>query len=145
MKHQWKQKQQSSGRVMVSETKEGAIREPFSHYEDGKVRFSLRYCDTGDYCIRHVNKEEIKCLYKKLWHFENLTWKEFDQLHRENGATTEIEGTVSCTMLQRTYPFLQKFCHMRVGGTRKPFRVFAARDSDLFYILLFDKNGTIHH
>lgn len=145
MKHQWKQKQQPSGRITVADKKEGAIREPYSHYEDDKVRFSLRHCDTGRYCIRHTEKQEIERLYKTLGHFEQLTWKQFDQLRGEDGAKIEIEGSASCIMLKNKYPSLQKFCHMRVSGTPKPFRVFAARDNTLFYILLFDKDGSIHH
>ena len=145
MKHQWKQKKQLSGRVIVADNKNGAIREPQSHYEDGKVRFSLRHCDTGTYCIRHTDNQEIDRFYKRLGYFEQLTWRQFDQLRGEDGAKSEIQGTSCSTFLKNKYPFLQKFCHMRVNGTRKPFRIFAARDSDLLYILLLDKEGSMHH
>ncbi|MBP9773103.1 MAG: hypothetical protein KBD00_00550 [Candidatus Peribacteraceae bacterium] len=144
MKPQWKQKKHS-GRIILRDTKDGAINEPFSHYEDSKVRFSLGSCDTDKYCIRLVSKEEICRLYKTLAHFEQMTWMQLIQLPRNKGMSIEKKDSPMHVMLKKKFPKADTFGHLRVDGTAHPFRIFAARANDLIYVLLFDREGSFQH
>lgn len=138
-------KRQLSGRVVVAEEKLGAIHEPYSHYEDAKVRFSLSNCDTDRYCIRRTTKDEICRLYKTLAHFEQMTWRQLIQLPREKGMSIEKKDSPIHVMLKQQFPSADTFGHLRVNGTDHPFRIFAARATDLIYVLLFDREGVIQH
>lgn len=123
-----------------------AIREP-EHYLESPVRFSLLHCHFGGaYCIKNLERKELGRLYKTLGHFEKYTWKQFQSLPREKGWTPEIEDSSSFAMIKNMYPILEHFGHLRVDGTDSGlFRIFAARASNLIYILLFDNKGAIHH
>lgn len=118
---------------------------PDLKYIEKNIRFSLKDCDTRDWCIRKLENEDIKALYKRLGYFEQMTWKQISQIPREKGFSIEKKGDSNSARLESVYPQFSTFLHFRVTGTNSLFRVFAARQEDLCYILQFDPKGIINH
>jgi len=74
-----------------------------------------------------------------------MTWRQLIQLPREKGLSIEKKDSPVHVMLKQKFPSADTFGHLRVNGTGHPFRIFAARASDLLYVLLFDREGEIQH
>lgn len=111
---------------------------------EDKVRFSLKYCMVGkNYCIKKLERDELRRLYKTLGNFEEYTWKQFVELPRENGLSKEKADNPTSTLLRNWFPFLDNFGHIRVDACSTPFRVFGSISKNIFYILLFDRKGEI--
>jgi|GEM_PF-1651524 len=112
---------------------------------DSRIRFSLKNCDTRDFCIRNLNTDEIKTFYKRLGYFEDITWRQMRQVPREKGFSVEKKGDSNHKMLSSMFPIYSLFFHFRITGLSNPFRVFVAQKEDLCYLLLLDKKGCINH
>lgn len=110
-----------------------------------KIRFSLVSCNIDKYCIRLLTNQEIIKLYSTLGKFERMTWKEVHNIKREKGFSIESKDSNNYKMLKEKYELFSTFFHFRVNGTPNSFRVFAACQEDLGYILIFDKDGKINH
>ena len=129
----------------IPESSPGILEDPAVKYLERNVRFSLRDCTVGDYCISNLEKNELLKLYKTLGRFEDMTWKMIQQASRESGFSIEQKESSNHRKLSRVYKTFTTFLHFRVNGTNYPFRVFCARDKDLCYILWFDKAGKENH
>ncbi len=113
---------------------------------DKKIRFSLRDCDTGTYCIRNLATNEITRIYKRLGYFEDLTWQQIQQKGHEDGFSIEKKDSENHVFFSRLYSNYDTFLHFRVTGTRSNvFRVFAARKEDMCVLLWIDKDGIQNH
>lgn len=114
-------------------------------YLDKKVRFSLKSCNIGKFCIRKLENSEIEKLYKRLGYFEELSWQQVKQMPREHGFSIEKRGDGNYPYLASLYPLFDTFLHFRVTGIDTPFRVFGAIKLDLCYLLLIDPGGIVNH
>lgn len=112
---------------------------------ESMVRFSFTTCDTKKYCIRLLEDQEITNFYTTLAKFEKMTWKEVHKLPREIGFSIEKKEQENHKMLSGKYKLFSTFLHFRVSGPSKLFRVFAARQDDLVYLLILDRKGEINH
>lgn len=121
-----------------------SVSTPISQLES-KIRFSFRNCDMKEFCIRHLDNEEINALYKRLTHFENMTWQAVKQLSREKGFSSEKRISGNFNLLSQKFSIYNSFFHFRVNGTKKPFRVFASQYEDMCCILLIDREGSVNH
>jgi len=114
-----------------------------------KVRFSLKHCDTSrSYCISNAtsDKQVLNDLYKRLGHFEDMTWQSAKSLSHSKGISIEKRGTTNYQDMSSIFTDFDTFGHLRVQSSKKPtFRVFGALREDLFYILRFDVDGAINH
>lgn len=111
-----------------------------------KVRFSLKRCETSkNHCITNC-KTVLPDLYRRLGHFENMTWRDMQRLSREAGISIEGKKSANHKTLAEKYNGFSTFGHFRVPSTNKgKFRVFGAQSEDLFYILMFDVDGKFNH
>lgn len=109
------------------------------------IRFSFRDCDTDDYCIRTLDRREIRRLYDRFKSFEQLSWQQVRQRGHEYGFSIESKDGRNHQDLSAIFSTYSTFMHFRVNGTQSPFRVFAAQDNDLCCILRIDKQGTMNH
>lgn len=117
---------------------------PFGYWEK-KVRFSLRECDTQNYCISNC-KTVLPELYKRLGHFEEMKWGDVRRLGHDNGISIEPKDSENQRIMEKQSSLFKTFGHFRVSSRQKPlFRVFGAISEDLFYILRFDVDGSINH
>ena len=134
------------GKIRLSKEPD-VLTEPVSHYLDNNVRFSLKHCSFGDkWCIKNLDKNDLKHLYSTLGKFEGYTWKDFNTAPRENSFTPEYKGTCVYGRLQSAKPDIGRYGHIRVNGTDGgKFRVFGAIERDIMYILLFDRDGKLQH
>ena len=114
-------------------------------YLERPIRFSLRDCNTRNFCIRCLTNDEIRLLYKRLGYFEQVSWKMVRGMPREAGFSIEKKGDNIYEILLDMYPHFSTFLHFRVNGTSSPFRVFDAMLNDLCYILLVDSKGSLNH
>jgi hypothetical protein len=114
---------------------------------DASVRFSLKHCNTKNYCIRLVtDNEAMNKLYKRLGYFESMTWGQIKTIAREDGISVEKKDSENHKQLSREYDIFTSFGHFRVNNRNMPtFRVFGAISNGLFYILKFDPTGSINH
>jgi hypothetical protein len=114
---------------------------------DQKVRFSLKNCTTGKKCFSKVSDRDArKSLYSTLGHFEEMTWRQLQELKHEKGISIEKKGSDNYKKLVSNYKIFETFGHFRVSSKKKPkFRVFGARLGDLFYLLEFDPDGKENH
>lgn len=114
---------------------------------EAPVRFSLKHCDTKNYCIRLVtDNEAMTKLYKRLGYFENMTWGQIKGLPREDGVSIEKKDSENYKNLVKEYSLFGSFGHFRVSSRNKSkFRVFGAISNGLFYILWFDPDGVVNH
>ncbi len=114
-----------------------------------KVRFSLKHCDTKkNYCISTISSDKILLtdLYKRLGHFEDMTWRIAKTMPREDGISIEKHSSTNYRDMASSYSDFDTFGHLRVSSSKKPiFRIFGAVREDLFYILRFDVDGVINH
>lgn len=114
-----------------------------------KVRFSLKHCDIGNvYCLSTVayDKDVLGDLYKRLGHFEDMTWSIARSLPRESGISIEKRDTPNYKLMSRAYVDFDTFGHLRVPSKKKSlFRVFGAISDDLIYILRLDTDGSMNH
>lgn len=120
------------------------IQEP-SHYSERPVRFSMANCDTGDYCIRRLTREDVKALYRRLGHLEQMTWGQMPQIDREKAISIDKRGGMMHERLSRMVPGITTFGHFRVTGTNANTRVFVGIDRDLARVLLIDRDGELQH
>ncbi len=121
------------------------LQEPDAHYLENFVRFSFSFCDLKDYCITKLSKSELENFYKRMGHFEKMTWKQVIALSREKGMSIEKKTDAVHLLLSSMISVSDTFAHFRVNGVRTPFRVFVARSKDLAYILKIDSKGSMHH
>lgn len=114
-----------------------------------KVRFSLKYCDTGKkHCISTFSSDKsvLADLYKQLGYYEDITWGVISGMPHEQGISIEKKDSTNHATLSSEYSDFDTFGHFRVKSKSKSkFRVFGARQSDLFYILRFDVDGAMNH
>jgi len=114
-----------------------------------KVRFSLKHCDTGkSYCISTFasDKQILSDLYKRLGHFEDMTWQLAKNTNHASAISIEKRSSTNYRNLVSVYGDFDTFGHLRIPSSKKKtFRVFGALREDLFYILRFDVNGSINH
>jgi hypothetical protein len=122
-----------------------SFEEPYSLYPEKPVRFSLANCNTKEYCIKKMQRQEIQRLYKRLGFFEQINYKTFFSLPCEKGFSPEKKGTGNFKLLKSLFAIFDKFGHIRVNGTGMATRVFLAVRNDLLYILLIDRTGEINH
>src|SRR5262245_16053653 len=101
------------------------------HYEETPVRFSMSKCDTNDYCIRKLQRNEVEALYKRFGHVEQMTWRQFKQMPRENGLSIEPRNSTTHEMLTRKVAGVTTFGHFRVNGTDSNIRIFIGLDRGL--------------
>jgi len=121
--------------------------EPIEHYSDRMIRFSFSMCKARCkyQCLSKLGKpEKLKSLYKRLGHFEKMTWQLLTGIPRERGITWEIKGSDSHKMLSRRFSDFTRFGHFRLEDADL-FRVFVGKKNDLLYVLHFDEDGKIHH
>lgn len=109
------------------------------------IRFSFRHCNIKNYCVRKLDDREIQRFYDTLGKFEGITWKQVWSMSREKGFSAEKKDSGNHQFLKSINDLFSSFFHFRVNGTQNVFRVFAAQERDLCYILLLDKNGEINH
>jgi len=113
------------------------------------VRFSLKHCDTTKkHCIRNVAKDPLllESLYKRLGHFEDMTWKNAMDTTHEGSISIEKRSSTNYKDLKASYSDFSTYGHMRIAAPKKPiFRVFGAVSGGLFYILRFDVDGATNH
>ena len=125
-------------------TERPRIQEP-EHYQDKHVRFSIAHCDTDQYCILKLQKDELEALCKRLGMYESMTWGTFVQMPHEKGLSVDKRDGVLHQMLSRRMPGISTFGHFRVTGTESNMRVFVGRERDLARILLIDRKGELQH
>jgi hypothetical protein len=119
---------------------------PRMGYLETPVRFSLRYCDTSDYCLSKLtDSNEAKKFIETMGKFEDMTWGQLRQIAHEKGISIEKKDSSNHSMLKARNESFDTFGHFRVSGLPNPFRVFGAEQSGLFYVLLLDREGNINH
>lgn len=128
-------------------TENNLINEPHLDFLESKVRFSFRLCNFKEkkYCIRELEDNEIEKFYKRLAHFEGMTWRAAIQMPREKGFSQEKKNDSNFRFLHDKFSNFSTFYHFRVNGTNNPFRVFAGQENDMCCVLLLDRNGLINH
>ena len=116
---------------------------------ESKVRFSLKHCDTDrKYCIKNVTKDStvLQSLYKRMGHFEDMTWQLAMDTAREGGLSVEKRDTNNYKILKASYGDFDTYAHVRVSASKKSaFRIFGAVRDGLFYVLRFDIDGKMNH
>jgi len=120
------------------------LQEP-PHYLEKEVRFSFSRCDTGKYCIRGLENDELRRFYQTMGHLENHTWKQARGLPREKGISLDTKSGDAYEMLKLRMDGCSTFGHFRVDGTDANMRVFVGLHKDLAYIILIDREGKIQH
>ena len=115
-------------------------------YLENPVRFSLRYCDTGDYCLSKLtDSTEARKFIEAMGRYEDMTWGQLRQSAHEKGISIEKKDSSNHKMLKARNGSFDTFGHFRVSGLTNPFRVFGAEQNGLFYVLLLDREGSINH
>lgn len=120
------------------------IEEP-PHYLEKEIRFSFSKCDTGNFCIKKLARDELGRLYNKLGYFEKLTWGQLRKMPRENGMSLDLKDSKVFKSLAPKLPGASTFGHFRVTGSDVPIRVFIGLERDLAYMLLIDRRGELQH
>ena len=120
------------------------LQEPI-HYPEANVRFSMSQCDVGKYCIQKLEKEELRALYRRFGHLEQMTWQQAALVSRDKGISIDKAGSRVRAMLERIAPGISTFGHFRVTGIDANTRVFIGRDRDLARVYLIDRTGELQH
>jgi hypothetical protein len=111
-----------------------------------RVRFSLKHCNTGDYCISKITSgNEASKLNARLGYFEDLEWGQVVKIPRQKGISIEKRDSSNYKYLKKMFPEFTTFGHFRVTGLENAFRVFGTQVQELFYILLIDREGRVNH
>ena len=71
-------------------------------YLERPIRFSLRDCNTRNFCIRCLTNDEIRLLYKRLGYFEQVSWKMVRGMPREAGFSIEKKGDIAAILTNLT-------------------------------------------
>ena len=119
-------------------------------FADSSVVFGISSCSSHKkhsfWVLVRIEAEEF---LGKLRYFEQMTWKQFGALPRENGLTSEIQGTGSYNMIDQQNNSASKlverrYFHFRVKQ-KSLFRVLGYQYKNIFYITHLDPKGILHH
>jgi len=119
-------------------------------YAEEKIVFLICDCSLLKQCsFFGLNREEATKLIERLRHIEKYTWKQFANLVRADGLTSEKPNTKSFDMIHGQNSSISKvveqyYFHFRVEKTDK-FRVFGYQKNHYFCITHIDPDGRIHH
>lgn len=120
-------------------------------YAERKIVFYFCDCSLNkNYSFYGLSKEEATRLIKKLRYIEKMTWKQFANLDRKNGLTSEIPESNSFNMISVQDSSEQKiagvryYFHFRIERNGE-FRVFGYQKDQFFCITHIDPKGDIHH
>lgn len=121
-----------------------SVQEP-PHFPESKVRFSFAKCDTNNWCITTLQKNEIERFYTRLGMFEQCTWGTVRQMPRENGISFDKKNGDVFDLLRPKMPECSSFGHFRVNGTDANIRIFVGLREALAYVLVIDRTGALQH
>ncbi len=89
-------------------------------------------------------KGELSRFYKTLGYLEGHTWGMLRGVPREKGLSID-KNNDAYKLLQLRMPESSTFGHFRVDGADPNMRFFVGLRSDLAYILLIDREGSVQH
>lgn len=130
---------------LVDEYQSKSINAVNAQHANNQVRFSLRYVDLGkQYHISKVPKGYWADISKKLGRLESLTIHQFTS-DKVNGLSFEPKSSSNFKFLKSDYEQVafDYFGHFRVKNSLK-FRIFIGYKNELYYLLLFDKDGRVN-
>ena len=100
-----------------------------SRYANSGICFSLRDCSTDKkYSFHTLSKDQAKKFITRLAYIERMVWRDFSNLPRGDGLTTEITGSKSWSMIDDQNTDISK-----LSGNRYYFH-FRAEKVGLFRI-----------
>ena len=117
-------------------------------YAEEKIVFVICDCSLQKhYSFYGLSREEATKLIAKLKYIENYTWKQFANLDRTNGLTSEKPNTASFNMIHEQNSSVGKlvaqyYFHFRVEKADL-FRVFGYQKNHYFCITHIDPDGKI--
>lgn len=119
-------------------------------YAEEKIVFV--FCDCSlhkHYSFYGLSREEATKLITRLRYIERYIWKQFANLDRTDGLTSEKPSTEGFNMIHEQNSSIGKvveqyYFHFRVEKTGL-FRVFGYQKNHYFCITHIDPNGQIQH
>jgi len=106
------------------------------------IRFTFKQCDFGTkYCIKNLGKKELGTFYKRLGHFEQMTFQQVNGIDPKKGFDLEDRDSPNDVSLRKKHGAYDKFLHFRVNGAGVVIRIFAGIKGPLVYILEVDREG----
>jgi len=119
-------------------------------YAEEKIVFV--FCDCSlhkHYSFYGLSREEATKLITRLRYIERYIWKQFANLDRTDGLTSEKPSTEGFNMIHEQNSSIGKvveqyYFHFRVEKTGL-FRVFGYQKNHYFCITHIDPNGRIQH
>jgi len=119
-------------------------------YAEEKVCFSVCDCSLDkEYSFWCLSKEQAKKFLERLRYIEKLTWKQFANLPRKNGLTSEKANSPNFSLIHKQNTSESRFVeqyyfHFRVEQVGL-FRVFGYQRGQFFFITHIDPYGEINH
>lgn len=120
-----------------------------TQYENERVFFLFNSCALDKHhSFYSLNKEQAKQLLDRINYISSMTWKQFANLPREQGLTSEKQNTNSFNLIHQQNPLEEKiaeqyYFHFRVKPSQ-PFRVFGYQYKQFFHITHLDPKGKVH-
>ena len=119
-------------------------------YAEENIVFVICDCSLRkSYSFYGLSREEATKLIEKLKYIEKHTWKQFANIDRTNGLTSEKPNTEGFKLIHEQNSSIKKlaeqyYFHFRVEKSDL-FRVFGYQRNHYFCITHIDPNGKIQH
>ncbi|MFY9299178.1 MAG: hypothetical protein WAP20_08870 [Limnochordia bacterium] len=109
-------------------------------YSEEQVVFSFKSCDTRQYQLRELTREQLACLENTLVKMSKMKWKDIPGDHGLDYGPVTNPSNLRATIPQCVPPD----CRLDYFDTSQKIRIFGYRYKNVFYIVWFDKNHVIY-